>query len=170
MMLKTRIFTHHPRVSLARFTFCWWRHNWLAMTSQWPDNCDANTWQVISNSLDIDFIHGDIHGRWCKKLIYIFFSDTHQFSRGMMNSMYKSLQNGNLTKVLIWQATKRKSTHITSHYFMHISRFCPVLWRLLSDKIITNAISQMLSRCGISEATRPWHFQPPPLLLWKPSH
>ena len=41
--------------------------NWLVMTSQWPDNCDANTWQVISNSLDIDFIHGDIHGRLCKK-------------------------------------------------------------------------------------------------------
>ena len=36
------------------------------MTSQWPDNCNANTWQVISNSLDIDFIHGDIHGRPCK--------------------------------------------------------------------------------------------------------
>ena len=36
------------------------------MTSQWPDNCDDNTWQVISNSLDIDFIHGDIHGRSCK--------------------------------------------------------------------------------------------------------
>ena len=29
--------------------------------------CDAVTWQVISNSLDIDFIHGDIHGRSCKK-------------------------------------------------------------------------------------------------------
>ena len=38
------------------------------MTSQWPDNCEANTWQVISNSLEIDFIHGDIHGRSCKKL------------------------------------------------------------------------------------------------------
>ena len=69
MTLKTRIFTHHPRVSLVRFTFCWWRHNRLATTSQWQDNCDANTWQVISNSLDIDFIHGDIHGRSCKKLI-----------------------------------------------------------------------------------------------------
>ena len=63
---KTRIFTHHPRVSLARFTFCWWRHNRLAMTPQWPDNCVASTWQVISNLLDIDFIHGDIHGRSCK--------------------------------------------------------------------------------------------------------
>ena len=48
--------------------FCWWRHNRVAMTSQWPENCDANTWQVISNPLDIDFIHGDIHSRSCKKL------------------------------------------------------------------------------------------------------
>ena len=82
MTLKTRIFAYHPRASLSRFTFCWWRHNQLAMTSQWPDNCDANTWQVISNSLDIDFIHSDIHGRSCKKsplllvlfiiLLYIF--------------------------------------------------------------------------------------------------
>ena len=38
------------------------------MTSQWSDNCDANTWQVISNLLDIDFIHCDIHGRSCKKM------------------------------------------------------------------------------------------------------
>ena len=67
MTLKTRIFTHHSRVSLARFTFCWWCHNLSVMMPQWPDNCDANTWQVISNSLDIDFIHGDIHGRSCKK-------------------------------------------------------------------------------------------------------
>ena len=52
-----------PVMCLTRFTLCWWRHNRLAMTSQWPDNCDANTWQVISNELDIDFIHGDIHGR-----------------------------------------------------------------------------------------------------------
>ena len=27
------------------------------------------TWIVISNSLDIDFIHGDIHGRSCKNVI-----------------------------------------------------------------------------------------------------
>ena len=31
-------------VALARFSFCWWRHNQLLMTSQWPDNCDAITW------------------------------------------------------------------------------------------------------------------------------
>ena len=53
--VRTRIFTHHPRTSLALCTFCWWRHNRLAMTSQWPDKCNRKTWQVISNSLDIDF-------------------------------------------------------------------------------------------------------------------
>ena len=66
MKLKTTIFTHRPRVSLARFSFCWWRHNQLLMTSQWPDNCHVITWIMISNSLDVDFIHGDIHGRSCK--------------------------------------------------------------------------------------------------------
>ena len=69
--LKTTIFTHRSRVSLARFSFCWWRHNRLLMTSQWPDNCDAITWIMISNSLDINFIHGDIHGRSCKKLGFL---------------------------------------------------------------------------------------------------
>ena len=67
MMINTKSFTHLPRVSLVRFSFCWWRRNRLLMTSQWPDNCDAITWIVISNSLDIDFIHGDIHVRSCKK-------------------------------------------------------------------------------------------------------
>ena len=64
---KNDEFYTSSRVALARFSFCWWRHNRLLMTSQWPGNCDAITWIVISNSLDIDFIHGDIHGRSCKK-------------------------------------------------------------------------------------------------------
>ena len=67
---KMMLQTHHPRVSLTRFTLCWWRHNRLVMTSQWPDDCDANTWQVISNSLDIDFIQGNIHSQSCKKVYY----------------------------------------------------------------------------------------------------
>ena len=61
MTIKITSFTHRPRVSLARFSFCWWCHNRLLMTSQWPDSCDAITWIMISNSLDIDFIQGDIH-------------------------------------------------------------------------------------------------------------
>ena len=68
---KTTIFTHRYHVSLTQFSFCWWRHNRLSMTSQWPDNCDAITWIAISNSLDIDFIHGDIHGRSCKNGEYL---------------------------------------------------------------------------------------------------
>ena len=71
MTIKTTSFTHRPRVSLARCSFCWRRHNRLLMTSQWPDNCDAILWIVISYSLDIDFIHGDILGRSCKKSQYI---------------------------------------------------------------------------------------------------
>ena len=64
------IFTHCPRVSLTRITFCWWRHNRLLMASRWPDKCDAITWIVISNSLDIDFSHSDIHGRSSKKIYF----------------------------------------------------------------------------------------------------
>ena len=60
--------THRPHVSLARFLLCWWRHNRLLMTSQRQDNCDVITWIVISNSLDIDYIHGDIHGQLCKNV------------------------------------------------------------------------------------------------------
>ena len=53
MTIKTTILTHCPSVSLTRFSFCCWGHNRLLVTSQWPDNCDAITWIVISNSLDI---------------------------------------------------------------------------------------------------------------------
>ena len=67
---KNNIFTHRPCVSLAPFSFCWWHHNQLLMTSQWPNNCDEIKWIVISNSLDMDFIHGEIQGRLCKKTEY----------------------------------------------------------------------------------------------------
>ena len=65
----TSTFTHRPRVSLARLSSCWWRQNRWLMTSQRPHNCDATTWIVISSSLDINFIHGDIHDRSCKKIV-----------------------------------------------------------------------------------------------------
>ena len=68
--IKTTIFTRRPRVSLARFPFYWWRHKRSLMTSHWPDNCDAVTWIVITNSLDINFVHGDIHGLSCKNTPY----------------------------------------------------------------------------------------------------
>ena len=68
---KTTIFTPRTHVSHARFLFCWWRHNLFLMTLQWTHICDAITWLVMSNSLDIDFINGDIHGRSCKNKVYI---------------------------------------------------------------------------------------------------
>ena len=61
-------FTHRPHVSLTWFTFCFLHHSWLLMTAQLPDSCDVSTWKMISNSLDIDFIHSDIHGRSCNKM------------------------------------------------------------------------------------------------------
>ena len=70
MAIKITIFTYRHRVSFPGFSFCWCRHNRLLMTSQWPDNCDTITSIVISNSLDIDFIYGDIHGQSCKKTCY----------------------------------------------------------------------------------------------------
>ena len=85
-MTKTTIFTHRLRISLARLTFCWWRPGWLLMTSQWPDNCDTITWKDISNSLDIDFIHGNIHGWSCvkPKLITAIYASWIGIGRGVI--------------------------------------------------------------------------------------
>ena len=44
---------------------CWRRCH------KWPDNCDARRWKVISNSLDNDFIQGNIHDRSFKRRRYI---------------------------------------------------------------------------------------------------
>ena len=44
------ICTSYQATSEGVFSFCWWRHNQLLMTSQWPDICDPITWIVISNS------------------------------------------------------------------------------------------------------------------------
>ena len=70
---KTTSFTHRPRVSTLGFRSVDDVTIDLLMTLQWPDNCDAITWIMISNSLDIDFIHGDIHGRSCKKIKSLLF-------------------------------------------------------------------------------------------------
>ena len=67
---KTTIFTHRPRISFARFTFYWWHHNRLLMTSQWPDSYDASTWHMISNSIDIGFIYANIHDQSRKRLTF----------------------------------------------------------------------------------------------------
>ena len=44
--------------------------SFLLMTSQWRDNCDARTWKLISNSLDIVFVRGNIYGRSWKNGIF----------------------------------------------------------------------------------------------------
>ena len=67
--IKTMILTHLSRVSLAQFSFCWC-HNRLLRTSYWPENRDAIMWIMISNSLDIDFIHSNIHSRLCKNVCF----------------------------------------------------------------------------------------------------
>ena len=41
---------------------CWWRHKCIKRRN----NCDGRTRKAISNSSDIDFIHGQIYDRWCK--------------------------------------------------------------------------------------------------------
>ena len=46
------------------------------VTSQLPDNCDAITWVVIFNPLDIDFVQGDIHGLSCKNCRYMTYLQT----------------------------------------------------------------------------------------------
>ena len=88
MTIKTMIFANCLHVSLDRFTFCRWSHNQLLMTSQWPDNCDAITGKMIFNSLDIDFIHGDIHDRSCNFIfihkLYLFFSKILFYSLPIM--------------------------------------------------------------------------------------
>ena len=39
----------------------WWRHNY-------PTIGTLARWEVISKSIDIEFIHSDIHGRPCRKI------------------------------------------------------------------------------------------------------
>ena len=63
--------------------------------SQWPSNCDASMWKLISNSSDINFILCDIHGRSCKKLVLfmaIFMTgrvskDVHHYNDVILSAM-----------------------------------------------------------------------------------
>ena len=65
--MKTTVLTYRHHFSLALITFGKWRHSRLLITSQLPDNCDASTEKVISNSIDINFTRGNVHGRPWKK-------------------------------------------------------------------------------------------------------
>ena len=62
MTTKTTIFTHRPRVSLARFPLCWWRHNRLLMTSRWLNNCDAIMWILVSCFSCHRYVHRNCTG------------------------------------------------------------------------------------------------------------
>ena len=62
MTIKTTIFTDHPRVSLTLLITSQSIADYVIMTRQlWRDHMNND------NSLDIDFIRGDIHGRSCMK-------------------------------------------------------------------------------------------------------
>ena len=110
MTIKMTILTHRPSVPLTRFSFCWWRHNRLLMTPQWPDICDAITWMVMSNSLDIDFIHGDIHSRSCKKIFFFPFSEmlkvTHNSKNGFQSLVKTEPRSESTSMKFSWSVPK----------------------------------------------------------------
>ena len=82
------------------------------MTSQWPDNCDTITWIVISNSLDIDFIHRDIHGRSYKNVVFQYF--TQQPKRYALNYWLHYRHGFNSVINLCINVKSRKTCSITS--------------------------------------------------------
>ena len=101
------------------------------MTSQWPDNCDAITRIVIFNSLDIDFIHGDIHGRSCKKLVIFprnkswvkVFSLLTEFSHSSSNFLYHfhyknpfSVSVQSWSFIVTFNLDKSSSSEVNSQY------------------------------------------------------
>ena len=62
--------TSTPCVSLGQFKFCWWYRNhcwWRHKCIIQYNNCDACMWKLISNSLDIDYIHGHLCEKKFKK-------------------------------------------------------------------------------------------------------
>ena len=72
--------TLRNHVLLGLIMFWWWRHNSLlnigddvainCATIMWLCICDASTWKVVSNSMNIDFIHDDLHDWSYKKQRY----------------------------------------------------------------------------------------------------
>ena len=68
-MIKMNIFPHRSSVVLGLHfadditVDSWWCHQCI----MWYNNFDVYTWKMISDLLDMDFIHGHIHGQLCKK-------------------------------------------------------------------------------------------------------
>ena len=127
MRIKMTIVKHRPCVSLARFTFCWWHHNQLLMTS-WPNNCDTIMWIMISKSSDIDFIHSDIHGWSCWKRPKDAFLLVSQTSLHLLMGHYNDVIMGTIMSqitsltIVYWAvysgANQRKHQRFTSLAFV----------------------------------------------------
>ena len=66
MTIRTKVFTHRPHVSFVRYLFCW-----LPVTSQWTENYETISCKMLSNSLNIYFINGDIHSWSCNNICHI---------------------------------------------------------------------------------------------------
>ena len=111
--MTTMILTHRLHFSFALFTFCWWRHHWLLLTSQLPEYCDAthaSMWKIIFNSFDLDFVYSYSHGQTCKnnKILwhsfpgYLYFNIQDIIPQGMlqiytyMTAIYSRGQQVNL--------------------------------------------------------------------------
>ena len=97
------------RVSLVHFicspgdVTIWWRHK----CTMGCNNCEALTRKARYNSLDIDFIHGHIHDRSCKK---------HPYSMGLLPNTQNCgcACTGNAGNVFPVTADKR-SRHASRH-------------------------------------------------------
>ena len=130
MTIKTKSFTHHPHVSLAWFSFCWWRHNRLLMTSQWPDNCDEITWIMISNSLDINFIHVDIYSRSCKKFHFSVYGISAHFDNSGILLTWSNF-NSSTNK----QSPPSKMWHEITYQFTDFNSAAVEVWKWISNFI-----------------------------------
>ena len=131
MTIKTTIFTH---VSPFRFMFCWWRHNRLLMTSQWLDNFYENKWKVISNSLDIDFIHSDIHSRSSKKFLLLMSSSTWEIHIKMAWPVSCILYAGILSKI---------------NWFMAVTQHHPLTSEICEGEYLSQCHPQCHMQIGV---------------------
>ena len=80
------LWRHCNASTLTHSVYSLWRHNRLRK-SLWLGNCEVSTLKVISKSLDIDFIHSNIHYRSCGTYVicsyiymYLVFDNTMYFS------------------------------------------------------------------------------------------
>ena len=130
MITKT---LHIVPVSL-QFSFCSWRHNRLLMTSQWADNCDVSMWMMISNSLDIDCIHCDIHTQLCKKLSYFLKKNPVYPHSNFVGQGYKKFRTTRVTPCCYWSLLPIKVTSLICWRFPTI-KASPILILLPAPEV-----------------------------------